>query len=377
MSRTISFLLATLCSGGCLLWFGCESDTSSAPSASDSDSDSDTDSDSDADTDADTDTDTDTDADADSDADADADTESDTLSCIDEDNDWWCAPLDCDDSDTAVNPGADEIPGNGIDDDCDGETDEASCSDGDWYCADEYTLMTCLEGDYVQEDCDPQTQVCQDGECQDCVDIAFDIQTMQACAIDILAGYDMDGEGFINLYGDDYRVFAMDRWGDGHVIAYCDATTLDELIGSFNVLGYLGQVSNPSVASFGDNYLCDPGSGVNDLPPGITYLGEDLPSSYQGDPAALAADWDAIVFCGFRIPWSYGWIDELQSFVADHGKGLLAVMEYDTLAFQDDFDNMSAITSGDGIVFDSLNLDWAQASVSVELECVPDVPPVE
>ncbi|MFO8070801.1 MAG: hypothetical protein R6V85_02900 [Polyangia bacterium] len=127
--------------------------------------------------------------------------------------------------------------------------------------------MTCVEGDYVQEDCDPQTQVCQDCECQDCVDIAFDIQTMQACAIDILAGYDMDGEGFINFYEDDYRVFAMDRWGDGHVIAHCDTTILDELIDSSNVLGYLEQVANPSVASFGDTYLCDPNTPNTPLPP--------------------------------------------------------------------------------------------------------------
>jgi hypothetical protein len=199
---------------------------------------------------------------------------------------------------------------------------------------------------------------------------------MQSCAIEILPGFVMDGEGFIEIQGQPHRVFAIDRWGSGHVVAWCDATTLPDLLAAFNVVGYLGQVANPRVASFGDDYLCRPG-GIpgHPLPDTIEYQGLDLPAQYQGDPAALAADWDVIILCGFRMPWSYDWVAEIGAFVTNYGKGFLAVMEYESLAFDTDFQNMSDITSPAGIVFQPLNLDWAPASAEVSLDCVPDVPP--
>jgi hypothetical protein len=265
------------------------------------------------------------------------------------------------------------------DTDVDGDTDadtDAECEDGVVECLDDLTVQACNGGQWVISDtCDDGTQLCVDGECLDCESIEFTIQTMQACAISILDGFEMDGEGFISLGGNDYRVFAMDRWGEGHVVAWCDATTLPELLAAFNVTGYLGQVESPHVASFGDNYLCNPAMYAG-LPADITYLGEDLPAIYQGDAAGLAADWDVIVLCGFRIGWDTDWSEELGSFVADLGKGFLAVMEYESLAFQEDFDAMNLITAPAGIAFEPLNLEWAPTSTSVTLECVPDVPPV-
>jgi hypothetical protein len=261
--------------------------------------------------------------------------------------------------------------------DADGDADtDAECEEGATGCADDLTAVECVAGAWVVVDsCEDGAQLCVDGECLDCEDIEFTIQTMQACAISILDGFEMDGEGFIQLGGDDYRVFAMDRWGAGHVVAWCDATTLPELLAAFNVTGYLGQVESPYVASFGDNYLCNPAMYPG-LPDDISYLGEDLPALYQGDAAALAADWDVIVLCGFRIGWDTDWSAELGAFVAEHGKGFLAVMEYESLAFQEDFDAMNLITAPAGISFQPLNLDWAPTSTSVTLECVPDVPPV-
>jgi hypothetical protein len=97
----------------------------------DVDTDADTDVDSDADTDVDTDADTDVDTDADTDVDTDADTDtgSGSSACIDQDSDWWCLPLDCDDSDPEVHPNHPEVPDNGIDDDCDNTTDEVVNTD--------------------------------------------------------------------------------------------------------------------------------------------------------------------------------------------------------------------------------------------------------
>lgn len=265
------------------------------------------------------------------------------------------------------------------DTDADSDSDsDPGCDEGTVLCQDDLTVVTCIDGSWeVTDECNEGTQLCEEGECVDCVDIAFEIQTMQACAMSIVDGFEMDGEGFIELYGDEYRVFAMDRWGEGHVIGWCDGTTLGDLLDAFNVIGYLGQVEDPAeatVAAFGDNFLCNPGA-YSLLPDYINYLGEDLPAEYLDDPAALAEDYDVVIFCGFRIPWTNDWVEEIGTFVSVHGKGFLAVMEYEGVTIDLDFENMSDITQPAGIVFDPLNLEWAPASAEVLIECVPDMPP--
>ncbi len=208
-----------------------------------------------------------------------------------------------------------------------------------------------------------------------CGALSFTIDTQQSCSLGLQPGADLDGEGFISLGGQQHRVFALDRWGKGHIIAWCDATTLPELLMAFDVTGYLGGVAQPRVASFGDNYLCKPGAlSSHPLPKTIAYQGEDLPAKYQGNSAALAQDFDVVIFCGFRQGWPNPWITELGEFVAIHGKGLLAVMDYEGIVTAQDFANMSAITKPSGIVFNPLNLAWAPSSINVALECVPDLP---
>ncbi len=210
----------------------------------------------------------------------------------------------------------------------------------------------------------------------DCGKLEFTIDTQQSCAISILPGFDMDGEGFISLGGQQHRVFAMDRWGKGHVIAWCDATTLPQLLAAFNLTGYLGQTKTPKVASFGDSYLCKPG-GIpqNPIPSYVAYQGQDFPAKYLGNPALMAQDWDVIVFCGFRIPWTTDWTNEIDAFVSQYGKGFLAVMDYEGVVTVSDFQNMTKITAAAGIQFEPLNLAWAPSSTSVSIECVPDLPP--
>ncbi len=264
------------------------------------------------------------------------------------------------------------------DGDTDGDSDgDGDCDEGESICQDDLSVLTCADGEWtVTDTCEEGSQLCMEGVCEDCESIEFAIETQQSCSIDILDGFEMDGEGFIHLEGEDHRVFAMDRWGeDGHVIAWCDSTTMASFLGAFNVVGYLGQVDDPVVVSFG-HYLCDPGAYLP-WPEDVAYLGQSLPAVYQGNPAQMAADFDVLIFCGFGPgAWSHDWVDEIASFVTDHGKGFLAVMEYESVALQTDFDNMSAITSPAGIVFEALNLDWAPTSVSVEIDCVPDLPPV-
>jgi hypothetical protein len=268
------------------------------------------------------------------------------------------------------------------DGDTDGDTDSDSdtdtgdgCDEGEVICQGDLTVAECIGGSWVViTTCEEGSQLCEDGECIDCVDIDFSIMTMQSCSIDILDGFEVDGEGFIEIEGDDHRVFAMDRWDEGHIIAWCDGTTLGTLLEAFNAIGYLGQVDDPVVVSFGDDFLCNP-EVYSLLPDYMTYLGQDLPAEYQNDPEQMAADFDVLVFCGFRIPWAYDWVDEVAQFVAEQGKGFLAVMEYEGVSEMDDFTNMSAITEPSGIVFNPMNLDHAQTEISVYIECVPDLPP--
>jgi hypothetical protein len=232
------------------------------------------------------------------------------------------------DSDSDADTDADTDADSDADSDADTDT-ESECDEGEVTCLDDLTAATCEGGEWVvSAECDDGTQLCQEGACEDCEDIAFDIETMQSCAISILEGFEMDAEGFINLYGDDYRVFAMDRWGEsGHVLAWCDSTTINALLEAFNVVGYLGQVDDPSVASFGDAYLCNPDGLEGYMPDYVSYLGEDLPAGYQGHPELMAADFDVLIFCGFRIDWPYDWSAEIQSFVVDHGKGFLPAID--------------------------------------------------
>ncbi len=210
----------------------------------------------------------------------------------------------------------------------------------------------------------------------DCGKLEFKIDTKQSCSIGLEPGATVDGEGFISLAGQQHRVFAMDRWGKGHIVAWCDSTTLPELLAAFDVTGYLGQVPTPRVASFGDDFLCEPGKLPQQaLPPSIQYQGKDLPAKYKGNSAALAQDFDVVIFCGFRQGWPNPWVTELGEFVSLHGKGLLAVMDYEGIVHAQDFSNMSAITQPSGIVFNPLNLAWAPSATNVSIECVPDLPP--
>lgn len=216
---------------------------------------------------------------------------------------------------------------------------------------------------------------CTDGGpgCE-CEELSFNINTAQSCSLDILPGFDMDGEGFITLEGEEHRVFALDRFGEGHIVAWCDASTAAQLANAFNLLGYLGQSDDPKVASFGDTFLCEDGN-INDFPGNVEWFGQDMPSKYKGDAAALAADYDVIILCGFRMPWTTDWSAELTQFVSLYGKGLWAIGEYEGVATSTDFENLTAISQAPGILFNPLNLDAAPADTTVALDCIPDLPP--
>ena len=252
------------------------------------------------------------------------------------------------------------------------------CTSGQMGC-NQLDVLTCVDGAWeTTESCTQDVELCEAGACVPCPELSFDLETKQACAMTILPGFEMDAESYITLEGQDHQVLAMDRWGNGHITAWCDGTTLGDLLLSFDLAQYLGQVPTPRVASFGDQAICSYQGWVGSpVPSWVQYQGENLPMQYRSNPALLAADWDVVIFCGFRISWSYDWSNEIREFVATHGKGFLAIMDYEGVVQGTDFTNMTTITSQAGIQFEPLNLAWAPSSTNVVLDCVPDVPIVE
>jgi hypothetical protein len=193
----------------------------------------------------------------------------------------------------------------------------------------------------------------------------------------VTPGATLDGESFIDIGGQDYRVFAVNRWGAGHFMAWCDASTLGELIEEVDVAGYLGQKAAPKVASAGNYSTCAPGIvGVPYVPDWVEYLGSEIPAMYLGHPELLAADYDVLILCGYHTAWEPAWVPLIGSFVTEYGKGFLAVMDYVGYDITEtDFTRMSEITADAGIIFDPLSLAHAPTATQVVLECVPDLPP--
>jgi len=257
----------------------------------------------------------------------------------------------------------------------DGGIRAISCTDGQRSCnAAQTGIEECRAGAWTPvEMCQAGQQLCQQGTCTACGKFQFTIATMQACSLSVLPGFRVDAESFIEVGGQQHRVFAMTRWGKGHLVAWCDSTTLPELLGAFATTAYLGQSASPRVASFGYRYLCQPGALANiKLPASITYLGEAIPDRYLGDPKALARDWDVIIECGYGMSMPRDWAALLVPFVTQEGKGLLAAMDYEGAVTREEFDRMNLVTAGAGVAFNPLNLPWAPASTEVVLDCVPD-----
>jgi hypothetical protein len=229
-------------------------------------------------------------------------------------------------------------------------------------------------GPDLRSDAGGGTAVADAGKCSA---LQLKIDTLETCALSISPGFTVDGEGFITVSGEKKGIVALTRAGAGHVVAWCDATTLGKLLAAFDARAYLGKTKTARVASIGDTHLCKEGVPGWPLPSYLSYQGQELPEKYRGNAAQLAADWDAIVFCGFRIPWSYDATQELDAFVTKYGKGLLAVMDYQGagVVTKADFGDMNKVTAAFGISFDPLDLPGGNATLDAKLDCVPDLPP--
>jgi len=221
-----------------------------------------------------------------------------------------------------------------------------------------------------------------------CGPLAFQVSTEASCSIALSAGASADAEGFIAAevchpctlqeacdpteHRACNRMFLMNRFGAGHIIAWCDATTLVTLLGRFDAAGYLGRTTSPRVASVGTMWPCPPLS--SDIP-GATHLGATLPDLYASDPEALAASFDVLIVCGSPGEGGGPWQSTLLSFVRDLGKGLLISEDYmlSCEPMGPDLLAVNEMTKEAGFVFEPIELTWAP--LAVDLACVADYPP--
>ena len=162
----------------------------------------------------------------------------------------------------------------------------------------------------------------------------------------------------------------MNHSGRGHVVGWCDSTTLTALLRQVDLARYLGRSDTPRLAALGGGYPCAEGS-LREVIPDVTYLGPDLPAAYLRQPDALARDWDAVVACPLRGSTLDGWVETLRPFIETHGKGVLIASDYSTQADTPPFETANAITGPAGFVFEARNLGYS--TVDVELTCVPDL----
>lgn len=216
-----------------------------------------------------------------------------------------------------------------------------------------------------------------------CAPLQANLTVAAACSIARPACAPVDAEGFVSVptcpgcgidQCDDSdsapeRVLVMNRLGKGHVIGWCDSTKLVWLMEQIEAVRYLGQSAAPRVASLG-KYPCNHIDGI----PGATHLGPALPAEY-GDGASLAADWDVLVACGADADFGAAFAPAVLSFVRDHGRGLLAVSDYvcDSAKIEPAFEQMNAITSQAGFVFEPVNLGYGNGELVAG--CVADYPP--
>jgi hypothetical protein len=265
-------------------------------------------------------------------------------------------------------------------------------------CSDAELATACIDrqcgppaGSCTQQSCGEcdENVPCQSGVCLtpdefcarspemcECLPVMFSLPTRQACSLSLADGTEVDGEAFVEVDGGRHRVLAIDRWGEGHVIAWCDGSTSDQLLMAFEALAYLGRRPTPRFASFGRVQLCDGDWGVEHFEQAPVYLGAELPAQYLGHPELLAADWDVIMFCGFSTMWDPGWAALLQSYVTEHGKGFFAVMDYQGFDVTvNDFTEMNRVMAPSGISFDPVSINWADATADIGITCLPDLTP--
>ncbi len=158
-----------------------------------------------------------------------------------------------------------------------------------------------------------------------------------------------------------------DRYGKGRIAYYCDMTTLKDLMRGFpDLVQYLGRGPNPNVLVFGYRYLCQPLDSL----PGFEYVGGGLPRQYDGNPSALAKDYDVVIFgtgntASDPLQFVESWGATLRTFTELEGRGLVLVGDYHggsgICPGGAEFDAPNSIANAAGARFNKVSHAWGEA----------------
>ena len=177
--------------------------------------------------------------------------------------------------------------------------------------------------------------------------------------------------GYATLQGDKV-IYALDEVGTGRVIYTADTNLLYKEITDCPLWEWLGQSGGelPKVLSFGRG-LC--GGLGNNLAayPDLTYAGTSLPAQYINNPAQLAADYEAVIYCTIAATTAAE-TQTLVDYVQNHAGGLYLASEYWGFINQGDLDRVNAVAVPLGTQFEATNLDWGQANGEIGFECFPE-----
>jgi hypothetical protein len=202
-----------------------------------------------------------------------------------------------------------------------------------------------------------------------CVECTVTLDSTQSSSFVALPGTEYLGSA--TLQGDQI-IYALDEVGTGRVVYTADTNLLYNEITDCPLWEWLGQTGDqlPKVLSFGRN-LC--GGLGNNLAayPDLTYAGTNLPAQYVDNPALLAAEYDAVIYCTVAsTPASQA--QTIVDYVQDHGGGLYLASEYWGFINQGDLTAVNAIAVPFGTEFQGTNLAWGQANGEVGFACFPE-----
>ncbi|MEZ4380019.1 MAG: hypothetical protein R3A79_01635 [Nannocystaceae bacterium] len=201
-----------------------------------------------------------------------------------------------------------------------------------------------------------------------CVECNVTLESTQSSSFVPLQGTEF--MGFATLEGDKI-IYATDEVGAGRVIYTADTNILYNEVTDCPLWEWLGDSGDqlPKVLSFGRNLCGGLGNNLANYPD-LTYAGASLPGQYVNNPAQLAADYDAVIYCTIAST-SDAEAQTLVDYVQAHGGGLYLASEYFGFLSQADVNRINTIGNPLGVDFLTTNLDWGQANGEIGFSCFP------
>ncbi len=204
----------------------------------------------------------------------------------------------------------------------------------------------------------------------DCLACSITIASQQSGALAILG---TEVFGTASLQGQ--VVYALGTSGAGRFIASADSSLPFNEVTNCPIVPWLAGTNDPpAIFTFG----WGPNDGPKNFSPqGETVGGMHLPAQYVGNPAALAADYDIVVYLEASGQWDQGEapsdqeMQTLVDYVTIHGGGLYVVSEFYGYMKDPDLVSVNRVMNPLGVEALAVNLNWGNAEGNIDFECFP------